>query len=476
MAGAGGSSVPGIVGAVAVGAAAVGVVAVTAPVVVPFLAGAGGLGLGGAGTLGAVAVFLEVLQQLQQWGLINYRPEPISNIIGADSTYALGGNVNKSLRVRYRNVTTRANVTSCSTGVNFGTVPVLDSSPQTGFFNCIALEVGTLVRTDNAVCGTGTNVNGVATPVFTVLKADGSREVILNASGGSTTYTTNQSWVQTETLSIRDLVVNGVTVVPTTTTTPEYLDRVRPRLLPPTVPDDPILPPDPNTLPAVPMLPPAPPDRRPLAPPVTIPRPGQQPARVPVPGPGTTPRPSPGPSPTPSVPAPQQVPAVGPLPLPAPAPVPTTPGEVVVVDGQPIGGPAQAPAANLVAIAQELGRLERKAELNLQGINRAPTSDLISDIVAREVEALIRSLILGLFDNQPAGAYQLVPPCPPPGGGDPLPTAVVEWTASDTPLIDLRKRLDAVAELIQQHKNQGQPICKTPVVGEEVTVHFESDP
>jgi len=72
------------------------------------------------------------------------------------------------------------------------------------------------------------------------------------------------------------------------------------------------------------------------------------------------------------------------------------------------------------------------------------------------------------------GAYGLQGPCDLGEDGELLPPRVAEWG----PSIGLKglivKRLDALAELIQHHKDLAQPTCpRRRPVGEIVSVNFE---
>lgn len=233
-----------------------------------------------------------------------------------------------------------------------------------------------------------------------------------------------------------------------------------PEIAPATVPD---------------LLPAEVPDLAPV--PAPAPAPGGLPAIAPAPAPAPAPSrpPAPAPAPVPAQPAPAPVPAVGPLPAPAPLPVPVTPGEVVIVDGVPIGGPGQAPAPNLTAIAQELGRLEKKTEnLMSRPANGGPGSVDLEGAIG-ELRSKLEELLAGIFDDVAGGAYWLVPPCPPAGGGDPLPPVEVTYGGGSTLLEAVSAKLDGIAGLIQAHKDMGQPTCATPIYGAEVTVHFESE-
>jgi hypothetical protein len=52
---------------------------------------------------------------------------------------------------------------------------------------------------------------------------------------------------------------------------------------------------------------------------------------------------------------------------------------------------------------------------------------------------------------------------------------VARWSAGAGELVELRARLDALAELIQHHKDLRQPICHVRATGQELTVDFVED-
>jgi len=207
------------------------------------------------------------------------------------------------------------------------------------------------------------------------------------------------------------------------------------------------------------------------------PAPGGAPSFAPgtAPSPSITPAPSPAPAVVPELPAPLPVPARGPLPAAAPGPVVATPAQAVVLDGKVVGGPALAPAPTLTAMAAELGRLERKGEMLLERTPDAAAAEVLRGILLSELQNAIRDAVKDLFNDVPGGSFQLIPPCPPPGGGDPLPPVVVPYEGATNPSLGILAKLDGIADLIQAHKTMGQPTCKTVVHGEEVTVHFESE-
>ena len=462
-------------GVAAIGAGLVGLGA--AAVAIPLLAApaGGSLAIGGvaAGGVFAVGAFLEVLQQLKAWGVINWRPAPAINQPAVGEDYLNGSATNVNFVVRLSMNRTNTGRSTC--GSSPESLPDTSSGPSElggSTYNGVGIRINRSQRVITTQCGSGSSFTGTSGPIFLVLKADGSTSngLAYGADGGS--FTNLGAGTQTDKFSNFRFIRDGVTTTLENVEPQAFAPGTRPQLFPLTVPDAPTLPPPPVTIPPV-RLPPAPPDRRPLAPPVTLPRPGQQPARVPAPGPSPTPSPGPGPAPTPAQPAPQQVPAVGPLPLPLPLPVPTTPAEVVVVDGQIIGGPAQAPAPNLVAMATELGRLEAKAELGLSRPANGGSGPLPEGSILRVLEDLIQAVLTELLNDVPGGSFYLVPPCPPPGGGDPLPAVEVEYGGGSNPTAAVLAKLDGLAQLLQVHKDMGQPSCKTVIYGEEVTVQFE---
>jgi hypothetical protein len=72
-----------------------------------------------------------------------------------------------------------------------------------------------------------------------------------------------------------------------------------------------------------------------------------------------------------------------------------------------------------------------------------------------------------------AGSYELVPVCDVGPDGEPAAPFVVSWAGGQGELLEIRRRVDGLAQLIQAHKIQRQPICRrSPPIGEEVTVNF----
>jgi hypothetical protein len=150
----------------------------------------------------------------------------------------------------------------------------------------------------------------------------------------------------------------------------------------------------------------------------------------------------------------------------------TDPGAIVPWPGaKPVGLPGQAPPATLEGIAFEVGKIEKKLEQAFT--NPSPTGGLNWDEWWDAISKLY-GLLISLTD---AGQYTLSSPCVPadePGGvNNPL---VRAWDGSLTPAGGLEKRLDALAGLVQDHKNLKQPICRErpTITGELVTVNFRS--
>jgi hypothetical protein len=163
----------------------------------------------------------------------------------------------------------------------------------------------------------------------------------------------------------------------------------------------------------------------------------------------------------------------GALPAAAPLPVPTTdPGSIIPWPGAaPIPGTGPAPAPTLQGIAQEVGRIERKIEVmmspNAPG-NLIDKFDLLQDLIRPIVELILAA--------QSGTTYTLDSPCEVDAEGNRLPAVEVEAPGALTQFGAILNRVDALAELLQVHKDLKQPNCRgadVPVGGEFVTVNFE---
>jgi hypothetical protein len=210
----------------------------------------------------------------------------------------------------------------------------------------------------------------------------------------------------------------------------------------------------------------------PAAPPTPEPNPEPEPSVVP-----TTPGPTAPPATAPQVPR-----RTFPIPLReaqttkdgaivpfAPAPVPVTqPDAHFPVPGAPPvtgNGPRPTPEG----IAQELGRLEQKlARLSDPGPegpgDGSDRLQLISDLIGRLIE-FATSMTSG-------GGYGLSTPCEVDENGERIVTTV-NYSGATNSLGVLSNKVDALAALLQVHKDLKQPNCKqAPAVGQPVTVNF----
>ena len=170
--------------------------------------------------------------------------------------------------------------------------------------------------------------------------------------------------------------------------------------------------------------------------------------------------------------APRLVPRIAPIPaLPVPGYLPQ-----LTPQGEPQLAPAPAPQPtatdqrqygprtvtgtgvrpDLEGIAEEVGRIEMKL------------AHLLGTVDAPELPYVFGS-----------GSYVMEPICDFDADGDPLPDRVVSWPAGIGEVAELSNKLDAIAELIQIHKEMRQPICAgahgPAVAGVPVTVTFEQE-
>ena len=163
----------------------------------------------------------------------------------------------------------------------------------------------------------------------------------------------------------------------------------------------------------------------------------------------------------------------GALPAPAPVPVPTTdPGSIIPWPGAaPIPGSGPAPAPTLDGIAKEVGRIERKLEV--MNTPNAP-GNLVDQI--GNLQDLIGPIVELILAATSGTIYTLDSPCEVDVDGNRLPAIEVEAPGALTQFGAILNRVDALAELLQVHKDLKQPNCRgadVPVSGEFVTVNFE---
>lgn len=141
---------------------------------------------------------------------------------------------------------------------------------------------------------------------------------------------------------------------------------------------------------------------------------------------------------------------------------------VISIPGGEVGQPGAQPRPDLQGIAAELGKLEQKLELSLS-LQLEGAGGGEPDPLVQEIADLLRAPF-------PAGSFQLFPACDRDAQGEPLPPAVAPWGAGTGPLELLSRKLDAIQDLIQAHKDFRQPVCRSKPIGEEVTVTFEEVP
>lgn len=152
---------------------------------------------------------------------------------------------------------------------------------------------------------------------------------------------------------------------------------------------------------------------------------------------------------------------------PAPAAITPTDAHYPVPGGAPVGSIAKAPAATLAAIAVEVGRVEQKLERLLNPL----ASDNAGDLM-RLVWDAAQQIINAQLDNRDGGEYVLSSPCELDANGDRI-ESTVAYPETEDNFSAVLVRLDALAALLQTHKELKQPICRqTPAVGQPVTVQF----
>ena len=158
--------------------------------------------------------------------------------------------------------------------------------------------------------------------------------------------------------------------------------------------------------------------------------------------------------------------------LPAPAPAPaTTPTDLRRYGSQVITSVGVRP--DLASIAEEVGRLERKMGIMLEGADRTP--DWFDSLLGPLLNELKNQILDALVVDVPAITYGFESPCDKDAEGDPL-VHQAEIEADDyQPAIVAR--LDAIAEAMGVLKGWKQPTCRTSSPRSNVTVTaFEFNP
>lgn len=233
-------------------------------------------------------------------------------------------------------------------------------------------------------------------------------------------------------------------------------------------------------VPSTPFAPPAiPPAVEPMAPPLPFspgsPSPGGVPSPVSVPLPRPVPNRPPAPiaSPVPApAPVPNPVPQPGPDGVPVPVPVPqppVTPPDVEQTPDGPVGGGGSPPPPTLPGIAAEVGKIEQKI---LKLMQRPQVGTDLTDLL--QLLATILGWLNGVHEG---GSYEIQGPCDFDSNGDPLDPLTASYAGGIGLESLISNRLDAIAELIQHHKTQRQPVCRASKgLGEPVTVLFQQQP
>jgi hypothetical protein len=131
---------------------------------------------------------------------------------------------------------------------------------------------------------------------------------------------------------------------------------------------------------------------------------------------------------------------------------------------------------DLQSIAREVGRIEQKTARLLNGEGKLPGGGNLEDgFDWLRLLGVLADLLERLEVDTSAGEYPLSSPCIGEDQlGSPTNPVLVPYPATNSPLAAIARRIDAVAQLLQVHKDLKQPMC-TPgrAVGQPVTVTFE---
>lgn len=402
------------------------------------------LGLGSLLALGALVL-------AQFWGRRN--PEPTRTGEPDGVWFSLPGP--SSVTISATRTTVSGPRKSCSSGdiVNNGFTSVFNLGSKT-LNNVVAYRISTAGKIAATACG---SPNGTGTQAY--LKLEGTYptgEIVSQtlSSGTVPAYSTSASYETTYSYTIDSVLINGIEQ--------GGLPEVIAGPLNPEPAIEPIQ------------------EVETTAAPVPV-APAPLPAYVPpvLPSPVTT---SPGTTVAPSVspiralpPAPVRIATATDTTM-AGTLVPATPAAVAVTSPDahfPVSGSPPVTAAgarpSLEAAAREMGRLEQKvAQLlrNPQSDNQT-APDFLSDLLEKlgQILELLTALTSG-------GVYTLTAPCDLDEQGAPL-VYEVPFSGSLSSLGAISNRIDALAELLQVHKDTRQPICRPRPSGQAVTVQFE---
>lgn len=411
------------------------------------------------------------------WSLLNQRPPESVEPPGPGDELTVSPGVNTSFSIIAEDFDDNSDNVFCDgTPVPGRGVTVGNPRVQFDFFAAkVAVGAG-LVGNNRLRCGPGTNVAGEFAPLFVVTNAAGATGTVGARAINGTTY--ERSVNGTNAGGFRNLrLLQGGVETPWVNRSPSpLLPEVSPKL-PEELSGDPAPVPAPAPERTLPQVAPAPAEAVPLPVPVPVPGglPGGAPSRPPLVRPGPTVTPGRGTSTGQT--APQPITATGVRPQLPPAPGSTATGTTVMPGGQQLApnGPRPTPQA----MATELGKLEQKLELALAPDGPLSLLELLNKVIdqVENIEFLIDRLFPPEPYTFPDGAYQLQPICDRDTEGVLLPPLQAPWTGGEGELLELRRKLDALAQLIQHHKTLKQPTCggRGNGPGSNVTVHFESD-
>lgn len=394
------------------------------------------------------------------WGLLNHRPRPLGTRKPGDPFIDLPQAA--FIQVQFRLWSNTAPVVNCQTGAPAWTDGGRDQLYGYSGMAQKILPVGPEEAVWLRECGDG----GGGGVVFMGFRAeiDGllSEPVGSNVNSGTSKSNVRSTTAENTKLEMVQARVNNQPFIPPTGPDPAF----EPWPLPEIKPAAPVpLPPLPQ--PAPQPQPQEEPEAEPLPLPAPVPSPGTspgtaQPSRPPLAPPVPQIRPS-----RPTGPDQPTQPDGRPQERPREQTRPRDVG-VISVPGGEVGQEAARPRPDLVGIASELGRLEQKLEISLQlqqdGGGASEPNPLLEEIA---------DLLKAAY---PAGSFQLFPACDRDAQGEPLPPAVAPWPAGTGPLELLSRKVDALADLLQAHKDFRQPVCRSKPIGEEVTVTFEEVP
>ena len=151
----------------------------------------------------------------------------------------------------------------------------------------------------------------------------------------------------------------------------------------------------------------------------------------------------------------------------APPPPVGTPVDAHIVNGQPVKSPGPQPTPE--GIAQELGRVEKKLAQMLSPKEKGAGDRL--DLLDDKLD-LLRLLWELITSVSAGGQYTLSSPCVLDENNDRIVQAV-DYPGALNSFGVLSNKIDALAALLQTHKDLKQPICRQlPPVGQPVTVNF----